>query len=166
MDSRSRAAAAIAPAATASAAQCVLESTRAAQHAHCLFCGGENPLGFKLDFQVRDDGSVRASFPCGELFQSYPGMIHGGVIAALLDAAMTNCLFSKGVSAVTGQLSVRFLQPVNVESAAEITAFLVRKRGRVHLLGAEITQNRAVVARASATFVENSARPERPRTAG
>ena len=66
-----------------------LESTRASQHARCVLCGSENPLGFRLRFQVREDRSVQVSFQCNELFQSYPGIIHGGVVAALLDAAMT-----------------------------------------------------------------------------
>lgn len=138
---------------TAPHAQGALEATRAIQHARCVFCGRENPLRFKLDFQAREDGSVQATFPCGEFLQSYPGMIHGGVVAALLDAAMTNCLFSLGISAVTGELRVRYLRPVDVECTAVITATVQRKSSRAHCLAAELSQGGRVMARATATFV-------------
>jgi hypothetical protein len=86
-------------------AQAVLEATGNSEHAQCLFCGKQNPIGFKLAFHARGDGSVHAVFPCERPLQSYPETLHGGVIAALLDSAMTNCLFSKGVIAVTAELT-------------------------------------------------------------
>jgi acyl-coenzyme A thioesterase PaaI-like protein len=37
------------------------------------------------------DGGVEAHFDCSRIFEGYSHRIHGGVIAALLDGAMTNC---------------------------------------------------------------------------
>jgi acyl-coenzyme A thioesterase PaaI-like protein len=96
---------------------------------------------------------VYTSYPCSKLLQSYPGMVHGGMVAALLDAAMTNCLFSRGVTAVTGDLRVRFRQPVKVDCVAEITAAVVRTRGRLRHLTADLLQDGKPMARATATFV-------------
>lgn len=134
--------------------QARLEAVAAAQHRHCLLCGLANPFGMKLRFRVQQDGSVLAFFPCGPLLQSYPETLHGGAISALLDAAMTNALFSIGVVAVTAELSVRFLLPVNTSDVARV-------RGRVessdshplYALRAELEQGGKVRARATAKFL-------------
>jgi uncharacterized protein (TIGR00369 family) len=134
-------------------AQFVLEATGKSTHAECLFCGEQNPIGFKLAFHAQEDGSVRALFACERLLQSYPGTLHGGVVSALLDSAMTNCLFSRGIVAVTAELTVRFLNPVRLDQPAEVTATVTRARGPLYYLQAELTQDRTLTARARATFV-------------
>jgi len=135
-------------------AQSVLEATGKSAHAKCLFCGQQNPIGFKLTFRTREDGSVHAVFPCERPLQSYPETLHGGVVSALLDSAMTNCLFSRGVVAVTAELTVRFLSPVKLDQPAEVTAAVTRFRGRVYHLKAELTQGRTLAARAQGKFME------------
>jgi len=141
-----------------SAAQKILEATGSSAHAGCLFCGKENPIGFKLAFRARDDGSVRAEFACERLLQSYPENLHGGVVSALLDAAMTNCLFSMGVVAVTAEMAVRFLAPVRLGPPAEVTAVVTRVRGPLYYLKAELVQDRTLTARAAATFMKRDRR--------
>ena len=134
-------------------AQMVLEATRKSAHAECLFCGKQNPIGFKLTFHARDDGSVHAVFPCERPLQSYPETLHGGVVSALLDSAMTNCLFSKGIVAVTAELTVRFLRPVRLDRSVEVTAAVTRVRGPLYYLQAELTQGKTLTARAQAKFM-------------
>lgn len=139
-------------------AQALLEATQASEHSRCLFCGKENPIGFKLEFCVQDRDSVRASFSCDGLFQSYPTVLHGGMTSALLDAAMTNCLFSRGVVAVTGELVVRYLVPVEVDCEAELWATIKKVARPLYCLSAELRQHGRVVARATAKFVERGRR--------
>lgn len=140
--------------ATSEASQATLDYVRADEHPGCLLCGLENPFGLKLRFRVQGDGSVLAMVPCREIFQGYPEMLHGGVISALLDAAMTNALFSMGVVAVTAELSVRFLAPVSLDRGAVARAS-IREAWSLLLynVGAEIEQDRKVMARASAKFL-------------
>lgn len=135
-------------------AQKVLEATGRSAHAECLFCGQQNPIGLKLTFHARDDGSVRAVFPCERSLQGYPETLHGGVVSALLDSAMTNCLFSKGIVAVTAELTVRFLSPVRLDHPAEVTAVVTRVRGPLYYLQAELAQGQTLTARAQATFMK------------
>ena len=136
------------------AAQASMESLQEAEHPNCLFCGKGNPIGFKLEFRVVKPGAVRAAFPCGARFQSYFETLHGGVTSALLDAAMTNALFSLGVVAVTGELTVRFLRPVALGAEAEVTAGVAAASRPLYNLTAEIAQFGRVVARARAKFVD------------
>jgi acyl-coenzyme A thioesterase PaaI-like protein len=99
-------------------------------------------------------GGVTARFDCGEVFQSYPGFVHGGIVSLLLDGAMTNCLFSKNKKAVTGRLSVRYRHPVSINKGADISARLIKSAPPVYYLEAEISQDGTVLAEATGTFME------------
>jgi uncharacterized protein (TIGR00369 family) len=108
----------------------------------------------KLTFKVQSDGSVVALFPCREILQGYPETLHGGIISAVLDAAMTNALFSRGVVAVTAEITVRFLAPVSLGRGAVVRASIAKATShRLHYVRSEFEQDRKVMARASAKFV-------------
>ena len=81
-------------------------------HANCLLCGNRNPLSLGLSFHPGDCGDINATFQAHPRLQGYQGILHGGVSSALLDAAMTHCLFHQSIEAVTGDLHVRFLKSV------------------------------------------------------
>jgi acyl-coenzyme A thioesterase PaaI-like protein len=136
------------------AAQAAMEALQAQEHPCCLFCGKGNPIGFKLDFRVDKPGSVRAALMCGHRFRSYSNTLHGGVISALLDATMTNALFSLNVVAVTGELTVRFLNPVELGREAEVFAEIVQESRPLYKLRARLTQGGKPVAQATAKFVD------------
>jgi hypothetical protein len=51
----------------------------------CFICGMENPAGFKLSFHEYPDGTVRSSLKIKTEYQGWPGIVHGGIIASLLD---------------------------------------------------------------------------------
>jgi uncharacterized protein (TIGR00369 family) len=136
------------------AAQATLDSLAAAEHPQCLMCGAQNRLGLRLHFSVQADGSVLATFPCQPFLQSYPQTLHGGVISALLDAAMTNALFSIGVVAVTAELTVRFLAPVSLDRPALLRGTIESSAAYpLSHLHAEMEQDHRRVARASAKFL-------------
>jgi acyl-coenzyme A thioesterase PaaI-like protein len=106
-----------------------------------------------MSFQTNSDGSVVARFNCRDLYQGYPGFLHGGIVSALLDGAMTNCLFARGVKAMTGEMTVRFLLPVRTNRAAIIRARVTRSRPPLHVLNSELIQDERIAARASAKFM-------------
>ncbi len=51
----------------------------------CFICGLENPVGLKLRIYEVEPGRVESTFTAPEHFQSYPGMLHGGIIATIID---------------------------------------------------------------------------------
>lgn len=124
-------------------------------HAGCVVCSRKNPRSLRLCFGPTPDGEgVTASFPCDTDFQGYDGLIHGGVVSMLLDGAMAHCLFHHGRAGHTGELVVRFRQGVLVGRVATVSARLVRSKGRMHELSAELRQDRVVKAEATARFME------------
>ena len=52
---------------------------------HCFVCGLENPFGLKLRFYTTDPGEVCVEYTVPEQYQGYPGVVHGGIVAAMLD---------------------------------------------------------------------------------
>lgn len=51
----------------------------------CFICGLENPVGLKLRIYEVEPGVVETTFTAPEHYQSYPGMLHGGIIATIID---------------------------------------------------------------------------------
>ncbi len=134
------------------ASQSTLESLSAAEHSGCVLCGGANPLGLKLKFRVQPDGSVLAMFSCPAILRSYPATLHGGVISALLDSAMTNALFASGLAAVTAELTVRYIAPVALNQGAVVRAWVERDADPLFYVKGELEQGQKIMARASAKF--------------
>ena len=134
--------------------QAVLDAVRAAEHPFCFVCHPENQAGLRLRFRVQADGSVVAFFPCRSVYQSYPATLHGGITSALLDAAMTNALFSIGIVAVTAELTVRFLAPVSLDRGAVVFGTIEKTTSHpLYYVRAELQQDRRPLARATAKFL-------------
>lgn len=127
-----------------------------AYHRHCLLCGDRNPWSLKLRFTAFEDGEVRAVFKGRRLLEGYDGLLHGGVIASLLDSAMTNCLLQQGIEAVTGELNVRYLHPVSCTAELELRARVATERRPLYVLTSELVTEGRSVARASAKFMMKS----------
>ena len=87
------------------------------------------------------------------MLQGYRGILHGGIVATLLDAAMTHCLFHQGIEAVTGDLQVRYLKQIPFNADLDIRARLVSSFSPLYKLESEITVGNQVMARAKAKFM-------------
>ncbi|MGH7866943.1 MAG: PaaI family thioesterase [Candidatus Dormibacteraceae bacterium] len=97
---------------------------------HCFGCGPENPHGLKLCFERREEESW-AEFSVPERFQSWQGIIHGGMVSLVLDEAMGWAAWHAGCPGVTGKLEVRLRQPLRVGEAVRVRARLIATRGRL-----------------------------------
>lgn len=122
-------------------------------HPRCVLCGPLNPWSLGLEFQAGPDGSVQTTFRGHERLQGYEGILHGGVIASLLDAAMTHCLFHHGVHAVTAALDIRFMEAVPLKVPLMVRARLRSMRPSLFRLEAEILWEDRVLASAEARFM-------------
>lgn len=63
--------------------------------------------------------------------QGYDGVVHGGILAALLDDAMANCLWLRGIAAVTAKMALRYREPVQVGEHLLIYGRLLQEREKV-----------------------------------
>ena len=135
-----------------------LETMQSEHHPDCLVCGRDNPTGFRLEFRLVAPQTVEASFVCDRRLQGYRDWVHGGVVATILDGAMTNCLFLCGLVAVTAELKVRFRHPLPTGTTATVRAWLGDTVGPLHTVRAEIRHDGRVAASAFGKFIEHSGR--------
>jgi uncharacterized protein (TIGR00369 family) len=96
----------------------------------CFLCGIATPIGLKLAFYDYEDGTVRAEFTPGEEHQSYPGVLHGGIICALLDETIGRVLVPLDLWAMTVSMNVRFIKPVPLGQPLTVVGELVTLRSR------------------------------------
>lgn len=123
------------------------------EHPFCFVCSASNPLGLAVRFETEEDGAVFASFLAPHALEGYPGLLHGGLVAAMLDGAMTHCLFSRGIKALTAELQVRYPHPVTIGEGLTVRAWLESSRHGMHRLRAEVVQAGRVCARAQGKFL-------------
>jgi uncharacterized protein (TIGR00369 family) len=86
----------------------------------CFICGRQNPIGLHLDFyEDPETGQVRAEFIVPEEFQGYPGVVHGGIVAAVLDEVAGRAVMLGGSDEnlmATLRLTVRYRRPTPTET--------------------------------------------------
>jgi len=51
----------------------------------CFICGLENPVGLHLHIYETEPGVIETKYIAPDHFQGYPGVLHGGIVAAILD---------------------------------------------------------------------------------
>jgi uncharacterized protein (TIGR00369 family) len=90
----------------------------------CFGCGGANDGGMKLTFEQDNlKRRIVGRFVLGHRYQGGGGMAHGGIIALLLDEAMGKVCRFREVRAVTAQMSVDYLKPIDVQSEITVEAY-------------------------------------------
>jgi uncharacterized protein (TIGR00369 family) len=121
----------------------------------CFGCGDANPTGLHLDFLLAGDGSVVSLPTVADVFEGPPGFLHGGVIATLLDEAMSKAVRARGLTAMTRQMEVEYLRPVPSATAIRIEGRVVRSKGRKHWAEARILNSKGTpLATGKGLFVE------------
>ncbi|AQQ70315.1 hypothetical protein SMSP2_00659 [Limihaloglobus sulfuriphilus] len=129
-----------------------LKRISTATHHGCIVCGEGNDLGLNLEYRVAGPDMVCADFECGSDFEGYNGIVHGGIISSILDGAMLHCLFSRGLTAVTVDINVRFRHPLVSNRPAKVSARIDSRHGVLYFLSADITQGGRIAASAKARF--------------
>ncbi len=121
----------------------VLKKHPALRKNYCFGCGKDNPQGMRLKF-VHDEAGKRfvAHFRLGRRFTGPPRHAHGGIIAVILDEAMSKSSKLRNVLAPTTELTVHYLKPVPLGERLTAAGWEVRVRGREHLRAAEIRNQR------------------------
>ena len=121
----------------------------------CFGCGGDNAGGMKLTFEQDNvNRKIVGRFVLGERYQGGGGFAHGGIIATLLDEAMGKVCRFREVRAVTAELTVEYLKPVNVQNEIVVEGRETEQKGRNLFMTGEIRNEAGeVLARGKGRFV-------------
>lgn len=98
---------------------------------HCFVCGRANPIGLHARFYADDGGNVYAEYTPRAEHQGYPGVMHGGLITALLDELIGRTAIAHNLWCMTVQLTVRFKKPVPLGAPLQLKGELIKKTHRV-----------------------------------
>jgi uncharacterized protein (TIGR00369 family) len=97
----------------------------------CFVCGMQNPIGLKAFFYQDEEGRVVAHFTGQEEHQGYPGVMHGGIVTALLDEVIARVATAQDLLwGVTAKLEVRFRHPVPLGQPLTLVGEMIRLRSR------------------------------------
>jgi len=125
--------------------------------ASCFACGLENPSGLRLRFYDNGKDQVFAYFTLEPTHAGYPGMAHGGIVAAILDevGGRTVMINNPDRFFVTAHMDVRYRHPVPVSVPLEATAWLLKRRARRTKAHAEIfADDMGILAEADILFID------------
>ena len=104
----------------------------------CFGCGQANPSGLHLEFLLAEDSSVVCLASVPDTFEGPPGYLHGGIIATLLDEAMSKSVRARGFTAMTRHMEFDYLRPVPSSTPIRLEGHVTRNEGRKHWTEARI----------------------------
>lgn len=116
----------------------------------CFVCGEKNPAGLRLRLRTdaeRGESAAEVIFP--EDFQGWAKVVHGGLLAAVLDEALIYAAGAKGLKCVTGEMTVRFIKPASTGVAYRLRGRFLEDKGKIVTAESELLDSRGeTVARA------------------
>ena len=122
----------------------------------CLICGMDNKLGVQGRFYNMEDGSVGGLFTFRSEHQSYPGRVHGGMLATMIDELAGRVLWTDRPDkiAVTMDISVKYRKPVPYDVPLKGRGMYVEKLSRAYSAKCYIMDmNNAVLAEGEARYL-------------
>ena len=123
------------------------------EHQHCFSHLPPDKGGLGLEFHVQPDGSVKADWMPLHGYESFEGILHGGIQATVMDGAMVQVLFARGISARTGDMKIRFRNSVLMGKPVVVTAALVLAHPPLFKMTAAILQDGKLCAECEARFM-------------
>ena len=107
----------------------------------CFICGEKNPYGLQMRFFETEDGKTVAHFIARNEHQSYPGRLHGGIIAAITDETIGRALlfYEPDAFGVTVELNIKYKKPVPLNEKLLVVGEVTRNtrllfEGRAQIL--------------------------------
>jgi acyl-coenzyme A thioesterase PaaI-like protein len=101
---------------------------------HCFICGLENPVGLHLHFYETEPGVVETQYIAPDHFEGYPGVLHGGIVAAIIDE-VSGRAFMGGEDnprfMFTGKLEVKYRKNVPIGKMLKIIGKAGKSKGKI-----------------------------------
>ncbi len=123
----------------------------------CFVCGRRNPKGLYLTFFDNGQNEVVTHCCLGDEYQGYPGVVHGGIVAAILDEVIGRVAMigNHHHFMMSVKLQIKYRQPVPIRTELQAVGRIVRLRGRLGTAAGEIRlPNGEVAAEAELTLAD------------
>lgn len=134
-----------------------MELNDTTDYQRCFVCGQKNPFGLKLVYRQEND-SVVTDFQPRQEHEGYPGVLHGGIVAAVLDETLgrTAVLGNMVNWTMTGRLEIRYRRNVPSVPLLRVRAWLDSERRRMIQARGVLTladDEQIILAEAQGTFM-------------
>jgi acyl-coenzyme A thioesterase PaaI-like protein len=100
----------------------------------CFICGLENPVGLHLHIYETEPNVVETRYIAPEHFQGYPGVLHGGIVGAIIDEISGRALMGSDPMnprfMFTARLEVRYRKNVPIGRELKIIGKAVKSKAR------------------------------------
>jgi acyl-coenzyme A thioesterase PaaI-like protein len=100
----------------------------------CFICGLENPVGLHLHIYETEPGVVQTSYIAPEHFQGYPGVLHGGIVGAIIDEIAGRTLMGSDPMnprfMFTARLEVKYRKNVPIGKQLKIIGKALKSKAR------------------------------------
>ncbi|RJP51126.1 MAG: PaaI family thioesterase [Anaerolineaceae bacterium] len=113
----------------------IMPKTKQPNSRHCFICGLENPVGLHLHIYEVEPGLVETQYVAPDHFQGYPGVLHGGIVAALIDEISGRAHMGSDSAnprfLFTGKLEVKYRKNVPIGKMLKIIGKAGKTKGKV-----------------------------------
>ena len=100
----------------------------------CFICGLENPVGLHLHIYETEPGVVESTYMAPDHFQGYPGVLHGGIVGALIDEISGRALMGSDPMnprfMFTAKLEVKYRKNVPIRRQLRIVGKALKTKSR------------------------------------
>jgi len=115
----------------------------------CFVCGPDNETGLHVSFLIDQHNKIaEATISVNDSFQGWRGVVHGGIISALLDEAAIYACRPIALHAVTSALNVRFRKPVATGRRIIVRAEVISVRRKLAQVKSTLSADGEILAEA------------------
>lgn len=130
-----------------------MATARTNDHPNCFGCGRGNPAGLGLEMRLEGE-TVVADFTPAPRHEGWRGILHGGIVCALLYEVMENWGYLNGMATMARTVDARLVKPAPIGRPLTATAWLQSRNGRDMRIAARLASGGATVARGESEIVE------------
>ena len=124
----------------------------------CFLCGLENPVGLHLHLYEIEPGVIETTFTAPDHFQGYPGVLHGGIVASILDEVCGRVHMGSDPAnprfMFTAKIEVKYRKNVPINQTLKIIGKAGRSKGKTAEGWAGIYVNDELLAEANALLID------------
>ena len=127
---------------------------RLADDKYCFACGPHNPIGLRMKV-VYVANKARSRLSLKREFQGWKDIVHGGVVATVLDEIMAHAVMHYVGKAVTTSLQITYRVPLHVGQEIQAEGYVIQNKSRGAVARGEIrgVANGKVIATAESRLV-------------
>lgn len=122
------------------------------RYRHCFVCGDKNRKGLQINFHY-EEGKAKARFTPAAEYEGYRNILHGGILAAVLDEVMVKAVLAEGIPAVTSRMDIRYRLPAAIGEELFLEGWVTQVKSRLIMTAGKVSKKDGIlVAEAGASY--------------